>query len=317
VARQGPGRCVWLPLHEALETFVRAASKTQGSEHIRSLHWYVASRLVVEGGFHPDCIIPRPPFMIESKKVAKRLRLYLQHDPPRGGTGERTVLGGLKTKKVDVVVAINGIGPCIAISMKGTLNAFRNLTNRMEEAVGDCTNLHITYPGLVYAFLHVLRANQEGPMPKHIQMEADERGIIKRSDVGLRADGTVSDSIRRYHDALARLTDRRDLRNDLTRYEAVALMLASCGEVSLGELVKTYPTPESPLRFDLFFETIYRQYDHRFIYAASGLEPQTRRLEWHPDSPALKGMSMDYAARVSTPEGIQDLDENAPTLEST
>jgi hypothetical protein len=46
VAKQGPGRCAWLPLHEALETFVRAASKTQGSEHIRSLHWYVASRLV-------------------------------------------------------------------------------------------------------------------------------------------------------------------------------------------------------------------------------------------------------------------------------
>lgn len=71
------------------------------------------------------------------------------------------------------MVAINGIGPYIAVSMKGTLNAFRNLTNRMEEAVGDCTNLHITYPGLVYAFLTVLRANQEGPVPKHIQMEPD------------------------------------------------------------------------------------------------------------------------------------------------
>ena len=58
------------------------------------------------------------------------------------------MLGGLKTKDVDVVVSKPGIGPCVAVSIKGTLNAFRNLTNRMEEAVGDCTNLHISYPNL-------------------------------------------------------------------------------------------------------------------------------------------------------------------------
>jgi hypothetical protein len=315
MARSSGPRCTWLPLREALEVFVRASAGVQGSGHIRPLHWYVASRLVVEGGFHPDCITPRPPFVVESRRVANRLRLYLQHDPTKGGSGERVILGGLKTKQVDVVLVMNGIGPCIAVSMKGTLNAFRNLTNRMEEAVGDCTNLHITYPGLVYAFLHVLRANQEGPVPKHIQMDADAHGNVKRADIGLRADGAVTDSIKRYHDALARLTERRDLRSDLTRYEAVTLILVSCGEASLGEVVKTYPTPESPLRFDLFFETIYRQYDQRFIYAASGLESKTRRLEWHPDSPALQGFNMDYTARVSTPEGIQVLDENAPPPE--
>ena len=78
-----------------------------------------------------------------------------------GSRGERTILGGLKTKDVDVVVAKHGIGPVMAVSMKGTLNAFRNLTNRMEEAVGDCTNLHISYPALVYGFLQVMRANRE------------------------------------------------------------------------------------------------------------------------------------------------------------
>ncbi len=71
------------------------------------------------------------------------------------------MLGGLKT---DVVVSKPGIGPCVAVSIKGTLSAFRNLTNRMEEAVGDCTNLHISYPNLVYGFLHVIRANPEGPL---------------------------------------------------------------------------------------------------------------------------------------------------------
>lgn len=77
----------------------------------------------------------------------------LVHDPERAAGGELTVLGGLKTKDVDVVVTKPAIGPCIAVSIKGTLNAFRNLTNRMEEAVGDCTNLHISYPNLVYGFL--------------------------------------------------------------------------------------------------------------------------------------------------------------------
>lgn len=88
----------------------------------------------------------------------------LVHDPESAAGGELTVLGGLKTKDVDVVVSEPGIGPCVAVSIKGTLNAFRNLTNRMEEAVGDCTNLHISYPNLVYGFLHVLRGNREGPV---------------------------------------------------------------------------------------------------------------------------------------------------------
>jgi hypothetical protein len=129
----------------------------QSSAHIKPLHWYVASRLVIEGGFRPDEIRPRPPF--EVKREGKRWVLH--HSELRGGGQERTVLGGLKTKNIDVVVTKDGIGPVIAVSMKGTLGAFRNLTNRMEEAVGDCTNLHIAYPALVYGFLEVLRANHE------------------------------------------------------------------------------------------------------------------------------------------------------------
>lgn len=71
------------------------------------------------------------------------------------GGGERTVLGGLKTKNVDVVVTREGIGPVLAVSCK-----LRNLTNRMEETIGECTNLHITYPALVLGYLVLLRANR-------------------------------------------------------------------------------------------------------------------------------------------------------------
>ena len=133
---------------EALTRFAFPGTSVQTSDHIRRLHWYVANRLVIEGGFHPDKILPRPPFRVESRGS----RRYLHHDPLAGKSGERTLLGGLKTKQIDVAVSLPGIGPVIAISLKGTHNAFRNLTNRMEEAAGDCTNLHMSYPAMVYGF---------------------------------------------------------------------------------------------------------------------------------------------------------------------
>ncbi len=92
--------CEWTSLRSALAHFVRYRGKTQSQQHIRPIHWYVASRLVVEGGFHPDEIVPRPPFRVRGS----RSRQALVHDPALGGTGERTVYGGLKTKDVDVVV---------------------------------------------------------------------------------------------------------------------------------------------------------------------------------------------------------------------
>src|SRR5574340_1812849 len=134
----GPVACEWIGLSDALSRFASNATGTQGAAHIRPLHWYVACRLVIEGGFDPDDITPRPPLVVQTRGQ----RRILACDPTTGRGGERTILGGLKTKVVDVVVTRNGIGPVIAVSMKGTVGAFRNLTNRMEEAVGDCTNLH-------------------------------------------------------------------------------------------------------------------------------------------------------------------------------
>ena len=110
----------------------------------------------------------------------------------------------------------------MAVSLKGTLNAYRNLTNRLEEAVGDCTNIHIAYPALVYGFLHLIRANHEGPVPENGRkfLQADSCGNIKVEDIAVRASQEIGSGIRRYHDAISRLARRRDLRNDITRYEA-------------------------------------------------------------------------------------------------
>src|ERR1700730_2339987 len=110
-------RCRWVTLREALQAFVRAESGHKGQHHIKPLHCYVACRLVLEGGFLPDEITPRPPFVV----TRRGNRLVVAHDAASGGTGEQTVLGGLKTKSIDVVVSKPNVGPCVAVSLKGTL----------------------------------------------------------------------------------------------------------------------------------------------------------------------------------------------------
>ncbi len=278
------GGCEWLTLDQALEAFVVNASGHQGQAHIRPLHYYVASRLVVEGGFHPSEITPHPPFRVSERAGAK----YLEYDPSAGGSGERTVLGGLKTKAVDVVVTKPHVGPVLAVSMKGTLGAFRNLTNRMEEAIGDCTNLHISYPALVYGFFQVLRANKAGTG-------------VEPNDVCVLADGSISEAIARYHDILARLDGRRDLRDETTKYEAICLALVAPETPFRGAVLANFPPQHSPLLLSSFFGKLYQAYDLRFVYAAPKLESVTARHVWHPHSAALEeARALDYPARVGT-----------------
>lgn len=250
MAKNSAPKCQWLTLEQSLSNFALTASGHQSSAHIKPLHWYVACRLVIEGGFRPDEIAPRPPF--EISRSGKRW--ILSYSENCGGAEERTILGGLKTKNVDVVVAKEGVGPVIAVSMKGTLNAFRNLTNRMEEAVGDCTNLHIAYPALVYGFLHVLRANRE---------DKD----VPRNDVAI-TDAGIADGILRYHDVMTRLAGRNDVRDVTTKYEAVALALVDPRPATAGNLIDNFPPERSLLDFRVFFDRLYQQYDQRFIYAA-------------------------------------------------
>lgn len=304
-----PEPCEWMSLPDALRAFVLGLPTHQSAKHIKRMHWYVACRLVLEGGFDPETITPRPPFRVEEKQGASGRRFILHYDEDEAGSGERTVLGGLKTKRVDVVVAINGIGPCVAVSLKGTLNAYRNLTNRLEEAVGDCTNIHIAYPALVYGFLHLIRANREGPVPENglKLLEPDKDGNVKAQDIATTATGEIASGLRKYHDAMSRLTGRRDLRNDLTRYEGVGLVLVNPEENAIATPVP-YPPAKSVLYFDRFFPTLYEQYDLRFVYGASALASKTRRIEWDAESPVLSDSRLHgIQARVKGEAASRDV----------
>lgn len=308
--------CEWTTQEQAFAGFAGFTEKTQSAGHIRPLHWYVTCRLVLEGGFDPDDVKPRPPFTIGSKRAGLPL---LNFDARSARGGEATVLGGLKTKNVDVVVTRRGIGPVLAVSCKGTTGAFRNLTNRMEELIGDCTNLHISYPTLVLGYLHLLRANRRvGEIVDVIEpgdgedpQSADDRDFpeddnakrreLSDNDMAFDAKGNVTSGIKRFEIAVSRLAGRSGIRDDMTRYESIGLGLIEAEQSRLGEIVANYPELSSGLNIDGFFDRLYAQYDERFIYGAPKLETVTRRLEWSPDSPALTGIDPDYPVRLGTP----------------
>lgn len=287
--------CRWVDRNTALRHFATYTGPTQSQQHIKPLHWYVACRLVLEGGFHPDDITPRPPF----EAVRKKNEYHLLFNPAKATGGERTILGGLKTKNVDVVVTKEGIGPVMAVSCKGAIGALRNLTNRMEEAIGDCTNLHITYPAMVCGYLFVMRAHREGQLVTVEAEGEDKKAAIRPlspNDIAMQKDGAPVLSVLRFHSALRELTGRRGIRNDVSRYEAVAFALVESAGEQAGEVLREYPPADSRLRFEQFFATLYRHYDERYVYSAPDLNRITRRLAWSPESPVF---SVDDWARQS------------------
>lgn len=284
---RGRMQCRLVTAAEALEHFAIFTGATQSQQHIKPLHWYVACRLVLEGGFPPEDITPHPPF----RTIGSGQQTRLVYDESVATNAERTILGGLKTKNVDVVVTKEGIGPVIAISVKGTVGAFRNLTNRMEEAVGDCTNLHITYPALVAGFMSVLRANRmvSAAVEALPDEDAQPGRAIQQNDVAIDVGGAPVESIIRYHNALRELAGRRGIRDEVSSYEAVAMSLVNSNHGTPGDLIAAFPTEDSPIHPDNFFPAIYRAYDERYVYSAPDLRSLTARREWA----AIDGLLLD------------------------
>lgn len=281
-----------LRIENALAPFVSDSIATQGSEHIKPVHWYIALRLVLEGGFAPEDITPRPPLVMTGS--GKHRKLTFRADVRKDA--ELSVIGGLKSKKIDVVVTKPNVGPVLAISVKGTKKAFRNLTNRMEEAIGDSTNLHIMYPGLVYGFFHVLQANREGTP-----------GLLK-PDWSVNVHRHAVKSVRQYHDVLSNLAGRRLVRDDYTRYEAVGFALVEKTPDGAA-IFRGFPEPNSPLAPEKFFHTLYQTYDLRYPYMSS--QQGLARYAWQPDSPALAVLpDTDHASYLGYSPRIGIVDDD-------
>ena len=295
-----PDRPELTTFNRALVDFALPPGKTQASKHIRRLHWYVSCRLVIEGGFDPEYILPRPPILVERKGT----RSILHHDPEIAKGGERPVFGGLKTKDVDVTVMIPAVGPVLTISLKGISKSFRNLTNRMEEAVGDCTNLHMAYPALVCGFWQLLRANEED-YPDGAGSIKLVDGVYDRDDVSILSGGRPTDKVARYSRALERLSGRNDLRESPSTYEACALTVVQCrGTPAETRVYSAFPRRDAGLDPNEMFKRLYSCYDRRFVYLAAKLEKHTKRETWDPESPLL----------VDTVQGSREFDEMRPRI---
>lgn len=271
--------CEWRSESMAVRDFASFDGKTQSQGHIKPVHWYIACRLVVEGGFLPEELTPRPPLVAEQHKKTYRLH----YDQSVANGSEQTILGGLKTKDVDVVVDKRGIGPVLAVSCKGMTGALRNLTNRMEETVGECTNLHITYPALVFGYLFLIRGNRAEAerASEATRGDTDEQRRLAKADVALGKDDTPVAALVRFHYALSQMAGRKGVRDDLSRYEAVALGVTT----EDGALLNSFPPIESKVRMDAFFQTLYQRYEERFVFTGAALKQTTRRHVWARESP--------------------------------
>lgn len=252
MARKPREVCQLVDQKSALTAFATFEERIESAGHIKPLHWYVACRLVLEGGFMPEEITPRPPFRAHRRTGQGWILTY---DTAAAAGGERTILGGLKTKNVDVVAVKEGLGPVMAVSCKGAIGAFRNLTNRMEEAVGECTNLHITYPALVTGYFVVMRAHRQEAMVAATATAPPGSGrTISQNDIAIQRSGEPVEAVVRFHNAIREMIGRRGIRDDVSRYEAAALVLVDPSSTEPGDVLETYPRPESPLRVEKFLK---------------------------------------------------------------
>jgi hypothetical protein len=236
------------------------SAKTQSGGHIKPIHLHCSSRLVLEGGFPPEWLLPRPPLV---SRARTNTEYRLDYTPSAANDTEHSVLGGIKHKNVDVTVLVPGIGPALGISAKSTGNAFRNLTNRMEEALGDCANIHMMYPGFVFGFLHFLKFAAPGESsPPDVSFDKENRPL---------------DKITRYHDVLVSLAGRTTITDPAMRYESVGLVVYRCTGAKAA-IWQAYPPPDSPVHYSRFFERLYSIYDLRYAYPDSS--GKSHRKTW-------------------------------------
>ena len=197
------------------------------------------------------------------------------------------MFGGLKTKKVGVLVTKPQLGPVLGVSCKGLVSPFRNLMKRLEKTVGECANLHMAYPALVFGHLLLVRAN--------------DAGMVMAPDVAVSEERHSVDAVVRLHAALREMSGRGGIRDDISRYEAASMGLVKFRSGLASRLLTGFPTEDSPLDIERFFSTLYQRYEERFVFGAPDLRPVTSRLEWSPESPALTAVAsrLDYDVRLA------------------
>jgi len=239
-------------LQTVLKVYCNPNSNIQSQEHVKPFHYHSAIRLVLEGGFEPESILPRPPFSSKKRTLEK---FVLKYTPEVANTSEATILGGLRTKQIDLTVRSAEAGPTLGISFKTTGNAFRNIPNRVEELLGDVTNIHLRYPAFTYGFCHIVKMvrESEAPRPNDASFTNDEQPVA---------------SIKQFHELLTQLVGRTRVTDRPELYESVAFLVVEC-TTDGPRVYPNYPPKYSPVHFSKFFERLYRIYDERYCYVGA------------------------------------------------
>lgn len=74
----------------------------------------------------------------------------------------------------------------------------------------------------------------------------------------------------------------------------------SADDETLGEPLLQFPR-EQGLAYTSFFQSMYRQFDLRYVFGAPNLSRQTMRRTWDEGSPAFMSSlleEMDYSPRI-------------------
>lgn len=219
--------------------------------------------------------------------------LFLSYDLDAARPDRQTLLGGLKDAKPEVAVTIPTIGPVLALSLAGRESVetgsggVPELTGRLERTAGACVNVHMMYPALVYGFWQVLgvsRCQDLTPVTAPVPVD----GASDHGDQALQRNGEPVAELQRYYDGLGRLSQRDDIRDAPSRYEACALTLVERTGGSRHALVyPNYPPSGSLLCYNRMFERLYALYDQRFVDSTMALKQVTQRRFWHRESPLL------------------------------
>jgi hypothetical protein len=201
---------------------------------------------------------------------------------------------------VDVSVIVPNVGPALGISTKSTSGAFRNLTNRMEEAPGECANIHMMYPGFVFGFLHLIRF-------------ARVSDGVTVQNASFQPDNSPSKALERFHNVLSTLAGRSMITDPEFRYEAIAMLVYRCNGQG-AEIWPHYPPPTSPIHFSKFFPRLYELYDLRFSYPNPKSDNvrklwRLKDLESKPEYDSLSGFPWDTRIEAGEYEDVEKQDE--------
>ena len=146
-----------------------------------------------------------------------------------------------------------------------------------------------------HTLLHLVRVNRDG-----------DPGT-ESNDITVDQAGKVVDSVTRYYDILQGLSGRESVRNEISKYEAIAFLLAEGHGSNAGDLFPGFPPVESGSGLDAFFRRLYNVYVRRYPYVAPSMAA-VRQVQWREDSPAFQQSEDELQT------GIRDVLDYVPRL---